>query len=109
VTYGDLGGAGQVALVPLQSGGTAGTVAVAVLGVGKDGPQAFALLTPDSASRTRLGVTLDSGLLVMTQGILGDEDPLCCPSQTKRSYFAWDGTRLQLQREVTTANVSAKN
>jgi hypothetical protein len=109
VTYGDLAGAGQVALVPLQSGGTAGTLAVAVLGVGKDGPQAFALLTPDTASRNRLGVTLDNGLIVMTQGILGEEDPLCCPSQTKRSYFAWDGSRLQMQRELTTTNVSAKD
>jgi hypothetical protein len=109
VTYGDLDGAGQVALVPLQSGGTAGTLAVAVLGVGKDGPQVLALLAPDTASRSRLGVTLDGGQLVMTQGVLGDEDPLCCPSQTRRTYYTWDGTRLQLQREVTTANPSAKN
>jgi len=109
VTYGDLNGAGQVALVPLQSGGTAGTLAVAVLGVGNDGPQVLALLAPDTASRSRLGVTLDNGLLVMTRGVLGDEDPLCCPSQMKRSYYTWDGSHLQLQREVTTANVSAKN
>ena len=109
VTYGDLAGAGQVALVPLQSGGTAGTLAVAVLGVVKDGPQVLALLSPDTASRSRLGVTLDNGILVTNRGILGDEDPLCCPSQTKRSYYTWDGARLQLQREVTTENVSAKN
>lgn len=109
VTYGDLDGAGQIALVPLQSGGTASTLAVAVLGTGKDGPQVLALLAPDTASRSRLGVTLDNGQLVMNQGVLGDEDPLCCPSQTKRSYYTWDGARLHLQREVTTTNPSAKN
>jgi hypothetical protein len=109
VTYGDLTGAGEVALVPLRSDGTAGMLAVAVVGIGKDGPQVLALLSPDKSTRSQLNVTLEGGLIVMTRGVLGDEDPLCCPSQTRRGYYAWDGARLQLQREVTTQNVSAKN
>ena len=109
VTYGQLSGAGEIALVSLQADGTAGTLAVAVVGIGKDGPQVLTLLTPDKTSRSRLNVTLDNGAVVMIQGVLGPEDPLCCPSQTKRSYYAWDGSRLQLQREVTSQNIGAKN
>jgi len=109
VTYGDLSGTSEVALVPLKADGTAGTLAVAVVGVGSDGPQVLALLSPDKSSRSQLSVTIDSGLIVMTRGVLGPEDSLCCPSQTKRGYYAWDGTRLQLQRESVTDNVSAKN
>lgn len=109
VTYGDLTGAGEVALVPLQSGGTAGTSAIAVIGNGTGGPRVLTLLTPDAATRNRLRASLEDGNLVVTTAVLGDEDPLCCPSTTKRSFYTWDGSRLLLQREATTANLSAKD
>jgi hypothetical protein len=109
VTYGNLAGAGEVALVALQSDGSAGTLAVAVVGIRNDRPQVLTLLAPDKTPRSRLNVSLDNGEIVMTQGVLGPEDALCCPSETKRSYYEWDGSRLQLQREVTTPNLSAKN
>ena len=61
VTYGELAGAGDVALAPLQSGGTAGTLAIAVVGVNRDGPRVLALLTPEegTAPPERTGETGD--------------------------------------------------
>jgi hypothetical protein len=108
-SYGDLSGAGDVALVPLQSGGSAGTLGVAVIGGGRDGGQMLTLVMPDATSRARLRVELETGELVVTTAVLGPEDPLCCPSSTRRSYYTWDGAKLQLQRVVTAENVSAKN
>jgi hypothetical protein len=98
-----------VALVPLQSGGSAGTLALAIVGSGAGGPRVLTLYTPDAASRAKLRGGLEAGNLVVTTAVLGDEDPLCCPSATKRSYYTWVEGRLQLQREVTTANASAKD
>jgi hypothetical protein len=109
VSYGGLTGAGEVALAPLQSGGSAGTIAIAVIGNGRIGPYVLTLLAPDGATRNRIRAGLEHGELVVTTAVLGDEDPLCCPSSTKRSYYTWDGEQLHLQREVTTTNVSAKD
>jgi hypothetical protein len=108
-TYGELTGAGEVALVPLQSGGTSGTSAIAIVGNGREGVQVLTLLTPDAATRNRLHAALENGELVVTTAVLGDEDPLCCPSTTQRSYYTWAAQQLRLQRAQTTANASAKD
>jgi hypothetical protein len=109
VTYGVVAGAGDVAIVPLLSSGSGGTMAVAVVGIGRDGPQVLALLTPDSSARGRIRVAVEGGQLVSSIAVLGPEDALCCPSQTKRIYYGWDGTRLRMEREVTSQNApSAK-
>jgi hypothetical protein len=104
VSYGDVAGLGEVAIVPMQSGGSGGTLAIAVLAMGREGPQALALLTPDSASRGRMRVAIERGQIVASIGLLGPEDPLCCPSQTKRVYYYWNGANLLMDRQITSVN-----
>ena len=106
VSYATLTGAGEVAIVPIQSGGTAGNLAVAVIGMGGSGAQVFSLLTPDSATRG-LRVTAEEGQLVATTSVPGSEDPLCCPSQLRRTYYVWDGAKLRVERQVTVPNASS--
>jgi len=110
ISYGDVARLGEVAIVPMQSGGTGGTLAVAVLAMGREGPQVLALLTPDSAARGRMRVAVEGGQIVASIGLLGPEDPLCCPSQTKRIYYYWNGASLLMDRQITSVNApSAKN
>jgi len=110
VSYGDVAGLCEVAIVPMQSGGTGGTLAIAVLNMGSEGPQVLALLTPDFAERGRMRVAIEGGQIVASIGLLGPEDPLCCPSQTKRIYYYWNGAHLLMDRQITTINApSAKD
>jgi len=110
VSYGNVAGLGEVAVVPMQSGGSGGTLAIAVLAMGREGPQVLALLTPDSAARSRMRVTVEGGQIVAAIAVLGPEDPLCCPSMTKRIYYYWNGASLLMDRQITSVNApSAKN
>jgi len=110
VSYGEVAGLGDIAMVPMQSGGSGGTLAIAVLAMGGEGPQVLALLTPDSATRGRMRVSIEGGQIVASIGLLGPEDPLCCPSQTKRIYYYWNGARLLVDRQITSQNApSAKD
>jgi len=110
ISYGEVARLGEVAIVPMQSGGTGGTLAIAVLAIGREGPQVLALLTPDSAARGRMRVGFEGGQIVASIGLLGPEDPLCCPSQTKRIYYYWNGASLLMDRQITSVNApSAKN
>ena len=110
VSYGEVARLGEVAVAPMQSGGTGGTLAIAVVSMGSEGPQVLALLTPDSAARGRMRVTVEGGQIVASVALLGPEDPLCCPGLTKRIYYYWDGARLLIDRQITSVNApSAKN
>lgn len=90
VQYADLTGDGvDEAIVPVTANGSAGTIGYYVFGM--HGGQPVPLLTRRGPDIT---VTVAGGRLVDTVADYAQGDPLCCPSQLRRTMFAWNGTAL---------------
>ena len=102
----DLTGDGaEEAVVPVSSGGTGGNIAYAVFGY-RDGDLEEILQVKPEAGRVM--VSVEDGVLVETQPVYGPEDPLCCPSQLRHTYYRWDGDEFVVDHEETETVPSAK-
>lgn len=94
VIYADLTGDGDdEAIVPIDSGGTAGTIAYIVLTGGPDGTIALLrhLPNPDVPG---VSVRVEGRKLIETMPVYGQDDPNCCPSKLRVTEYRWDGTTL---------------
>lgn len=96
VVFEDLTGDGrEEAVVVVESGGTAGDLAVAVY-----------RLTPAGAELAmfeRLGghVEVRLGLVVTQEGVYADGDARCCPSQLRERAYGWrDGAFVLISEQV---------
>ena len=107
VVYADLtGDLREEAIVPIASGGTLGNIAYVVLTL-RDGTTASVLdRTTDRNSAGGLKVAVEDGRLIETSGEFGPEDPFCCPSVLRKTYFRWDGSKLRVDREEKVASPS---
>lgn len=79
------------AIVPISSGGEGGDIAVFVFGY-QDG--ALTELLHVNASDSSLVADTQDGALRITEPVYAEGDPLCCPSQLRRTTYLWDGARL---------------
>ena len=52
---------------------------------------------------TRVAV-IEDGKLVEYSGEYGPQDPNCCPSVLRKTYFRWDGRKLQVEKEEKVPN-----
>lgn len=85
ILFGDLDGdGGEEAVIPLNSGGTAGTVGVLVYRAGEGGPRLTA-----ARPSYKLAARLDGDELVLLEAAYAGWEPNCCPS-------AWVETRYRL-------------
>ncbi len=101
VIYADLtGDKRDEAIVPITSGGTLGNIAYVVLTMKSGKPQVILTRTMDRTTPSGLKMTLDNGTLVETAALYAAEDPLCCPSQLRRTEFQWDGSQMQVAGEA---------
>jgi hypothetical protein len=101
IQYVDLTGDGQEeAIVPLSSGGTAGNIALWVYGYVDDRLEVL-LSRPQSY---KIVGRVEDGTLVLVDPVYGPDDPNCCPSQLRNTYYEWDGSELALVREETVDN-----
>jgi hypothetical protein len=104
VVYAALTGTGQTdAVVPIASGGTLGDVAFLVLAPDDSGG-AKTLLKGKPTGQSGLAVAVVGGKLVMTEPVPGPDDPECCPSQLKKTTYAWDGTAFIVESTTTETN-----
>ncbi len=87
------------AVVPIESGGTQGAVAVLVLT--PEGASARALLEVQGSG---LVASVEGGALVITEPAPGPDDPECCPSMLKRTTYTWDGSQLKPGETTTVPN-----
>jgi hypothetical protein len=94
----------EEAVIPIATGGTQGNVAYVVLTLRSGTAQAILTRTVDRTTRSGLKMHIEDGRLIETVGVYGPEDPLCCPSQLRVTYFRWDGNTLQVEREETVPN-----
>jgi hypothetical protein len=102
----DLTGDGaDEAVVPISSGGSGGDIAYAVFGDRGGELEELLQVKPEAG---RVTATVEDGVLVETQPIYAPEDPLCCPSQLRRTYYRWDGEELVVDREETESAPSVK-
>jgi hypothetical protein len=106
IIFADLTGDGvDEAVVPISSGGSGGDIAYAVFGYqGGDLEELLAV----KAEAGRVTVSVQGGALVDTQPVYGPEDPLCCPSELRHTYYRWDGSELVVDHEDTEKTPSAK-
>ncbi|MDP6606004.1 MAG: hypothetical protein QF664_07100 [Dehalococcoidia bacterium] len=99
VVYEDLTGDGrEEAVVVVESGGTAGDLAVAVY-----------RLTPGGAALVmfeRLGgrVEVRLGLVVTQEGVYADDDARCCPSRLRERAYGWRDSAFTLISEQVVDN-----
>jgi hypothetical protein len=106
IIFADLTGDGaEEAVVPISSGGTGGNVAYAVFGYRGGDLEEFLVVRPEAG---RVMVSVEGGVLVETQPVYAPEDPLCCPSQLRHTYYRWDGSELVVDHEETETVPSAK-
>jgi hypothetical protein len=106
IIFADLTGDGvDEAVVPISSGGTGGDIAYAVFGDRGGDLEELLQVKPEAG---RVTAAVEDGVLVDTQPIYAPEDPLCCPSQLRRTYYRWDGKELVVDREETESAPSAK-
>lgn len=107
VVYADLtGDLREEAVVPIASGGTLGNVAYVVLTLRNGATAAILDRTMERSSAGGLRFAIEEGRLVETAGEFGPDDPFCCPSVLRKTFFRWDGSRLQVAREEKVANPS---
>ncbi len=105
ILYADLTGDGrEEAVVPIASGGTLGNIAYLVFTLRGGTPATVLSRTRDRTTVSGLAVSVEDGKLIETTGEYGPEDPRCCPSALKKTYFRWDGASLQVEREETVTN-----
>jgi hypothetical protein len=106
IIFADLTGNGaDEAVVPISSGGTGGNVAYAVFGYRGGNLEELLVVRPEAG---RVTVAVEDGLLVDTQPVYAPEDPLCCPSQLRHTYYRWDGSEFVVDHEETETVPSAK-
>lgn len=100
IVYADLtGDRREDAVVPVASGGTLGNIAYLVLTLKSGAPALILTRTLDRGSAGGLRMAIEDSKLVETAAEYGAEDPLCCPSVLRKTWFRWDGARLQVERE----------
>ena len=108
IEYTDLTGDGrEEAVVPVSSGGTLGNLAYLVFTLRGGSPNVVLTRTIDKTSRSGLKMEMEDGRLVELVGEYGPEDPLCCPTYLRKTYFRWDGSALQVEREEKGPNPNA--
>jgi hypothetical protein len=106
IIFADLTGDGaDEAVVPISSGGSGGNVAYAVFGYRGGDLKELLVVKPEAG---RVTVAVEDGMLVETQPVYAPEDPLCCPSQLRHTYYRWDGSELVVDHEETETVPSAK-
>lgn len=88
----------EEAVLPISSGGEGGDIAVFVYGY-QDGQltELLRVLPDDNSLRAE---TAD-GTLTIVQPVFDEGDPLCCPSQLRRTVYQWDGTALSVASDET--------
>jgi hypothetical protein len=106
IVFADLTGDGaEEAVVPISSGGTGGNIAYVVFGYRNGELEEILEVKPEAG---RVMMRVENGVLVETQPIYGPEDPLCCPSQLRHTYYRWDGDEFVVDHEETETVPSAK-
>jgi hypothetical protein len=101
VVYGDVtGDLREDAIVPIASGGTLGNIAYLVFVPSGGSADLVLSRTLDRSSAGGLKMAIEDGRLVESAAVYAPTDPLCCPSALRLTTFRWDGSRLQVEREV---------
>jgi hypothetical protein len=99
IVYLDLTGDGaEEAVIPISSGGESGDIAVFVYGYQDSQLTDLLRVLPDDGELT---VETEDGTLTIVQPVYGEGDPLCCPSQLRRTTYEWDGTALVVEDDET--------
>ena len=110
ILYADLtGDQKDEAVVPITVDGTLGNIAYIVLTMSSGSTKPILTRTMDRSAGSGLRMSVDTGKLKETVGVMGPSDPLCCPSELRTTTFRWDGKQLQVENETTTKQSSPKN
>jgi hypothetical protein len=65
-------------------------------------PQVLLEEFPDDAPGLR--VVVEDEKIVMLQPVPGEDDPECCPSQIRRTVYAWNGNAIAVESVTTEPN-----
>jgi len=94
----------EEAFIPISSGGTLGNLAYLGFTLKGDTPMLILTRTLDRSNAGGLRLLFEDGKLVEYSGEYGPQDPNCCPSVLRKTYFRWDGSRLQVEKEEKVPN-----
>jgi hypothetical protein len=82
------------ALVAVTSQGTYGNLGYFVVGLAEGWPVTLFQVTPSGPNG--IHVDLNGDHIVVTEGIYGPEDAMCCPGAIRNTTYAWDGRAFQV-------------
>jgi hypothetical protein len=105
--YGDLTGDGKAdAVVRVDSGGAAGSVAVFVFTA--DGSKAGKLrIAYRNQQQYRVTVRIDRGSLTLIRPVWAKGDDVCCPGKLRLQDYVWDAKARTLRAHGPTRDVNA--
>lgn len=93
IRYGDFSGdSKEEAVIPLHSGGTAGSTGTLVYTMGEDGKPKFVTALPGY----KMGASVQTGELQVTLPIYAGYEPNCCPSGSTLTRYKLDPATLKL-------------
>lgn len=96
--FADLTGDGRdEVLVSVASGGTFGNYGYFVVTLDDGWPEVIREVTAKPSSRHGLTVEILDGSILETSRVYEPDDPNCCPSLLKRTYYEWDGQGFQMK------------
>lgn len=88
----------EEAVVVVESGGTLGDLGAGVFALIEGQPELVQFI----ATAGRIELRLD--LVVSIEGVWGDDDAQCCPSQLRETSYQWDGARFAAITEQVIPN-----
>ena len=98
IIYADITGDQEAdAIVPVSSGGEGGNIALFIYSYQPSGIEQLLQYTPEM----RLQPSVEDGQLTITEPVSAPGDPLCCPSELKKTTYRWDGSKLVVTEERT--------
>jgi hypothetical protein len=95
--FADLTGDGRdEALVAVTSEGSFGNLGYFVVTLNDGWPEIIREIVAEPSSRHGVNVQTEGGGIVETSGIYGPDDPNCCPTSLRMTYYFWDGQEFQI-------------
>jgi hypothetical protein len=102
VIYGDVTNDGHDdAIVPIFTDSAQG-MGFFLVSLNGTEPQVLLEEFPDDAPGLR--VVVEGEKIVMLQPVPGEDDPECCPSQIRRTVYAWNGNAIAVESVTTEPN-----
>jgi hypothetical protein len=90
------------AIVPISVDGTLGNIGFFLVSLRGEEPLVLLKVFPSESAG--MNVSVEGDKIVQIQPAPGPDDPECCPSQIRRTIYAWNGNAVAVESVTTEPN-----